>query len=614
MADKRIQDLTSASSVQTNDLFVLEQSGAAKSLTGQILINDLATHLDGHGGISAVNYTPPVAPSLDGTLTFTFADETSASFTVTNGRGIAGITAVKSGLVNTINVSMNDGTTDSFTVEDGNGIVGTEIKYSISDNGTDPSLVQGWNANPVVPTNQYPYGWTRIALTDKLGNTVNAYSVTVKGDDPTVTVGTVNAQPGLNASASVTNSGTANDPVLNFSFELPKGDKGDTGDYIVPVVSYGTSTAAAVEPVTWYNDPSSISYSAGNFVWRKTEYTLEEAQTVQNTVKEIIGYIGQNGSGSGTVTQITFNGGVYTDDGTGNVDMTVDATDVGAIADPTTKSNGQVLTYDSTADEWVAANPSTGNVNTVNNVGVDAGTTNITIYGTAIKMSSTDNTTVKAAIHNAASAIPTNVSDLNNDVPYLSMGLGTNIPANSDLNDYTTPGVFYVASGADAATISNAPRTDAAYRLEVTYINTSSRIRQVVYMLGALSLSFTRCYSAAGWQPWMTLTLRTAETLSVGSADTGISNYGYATYDPNSNTVRVYLSARNTSANIPTTAVLGTIPAGYRPSVDTYLAAFLSIADGTSHAYRGVVKTDGTIHQSLGNTIREVMLVGEYIL
>lgn len=364
MADKRIQDLTPASSIQTNDLFVLEQSGAAKSLTGQILINDLATYLDGHGGISDIVYTPPVAPSLDGTLTITMADETVYSVTVKNGNGITSIV----------------------------------VSYGISNNGTDPTTVQSWGSTVTPPTNQYPYGWTRIRLNQTTGIYTDAYSVTVKADDPTVSVGTVSAQPGPNASASITNSGTANDPVLNFSFELPKGDKGNTGDYIVPVVSYGTSTAAATEPSTWYNDPSSISYSAGNFIWKKTEYTLYEAQTVQDTKTEIIGYIGQNGSGAGTVTQITMNGTVYTDDGTGNVPMTVDAEDVGAIADPTTKSNGQVLTYDSTADEWVAANPSTGNVNTVNNKGVDTGTTNVTVYATDIKMSSSDSTTVPNAM------------------------------------------------------------------------------------------------------------------------------------------------------------------------------------------------------------------------
>lgn len=364
MADKRIQDLTPASSIQTNDLFVLEQSGAAKSLTGQILINDLATYLDGHGGISDIVYTPPVAPSLDGTLTITMADETVYSVTVKNGNGITSI----------------------------------GVSYGISNNGTDPTTVQSWVSTVTPPTNQYPFGWTRIRLNQTTGVYTDAYSVTVKADDPTVSVGTVSAQPGLNASASITNTGTANDPVLNFSFELPQGDKGDTGDYIVPVVSYGTSTAAATEPSTWYSNPSSISYTAGNFIWRKTEFTLHDAQTVQDTKTEIIGYIGQNGSGSGTVQQITFNGTVYADDGTGNVPMTVDAEDVGAIADPTTKSNGQVLTYDSTADEWVAANPSTGNVNTVNNKGVDSGTTNVTVYASDIKMSSSDSTTIPNAM------------------------------------------------------------------------------------------------------------------------------------------------------------------------------------------------------------------------
>ena len=372
MADKRIQDLTPATSVQTNDLFVLEQSGAAMSLSGQVLINDLATALSGHGGISNITYTPPVAPSLDGTMTITMADTTQYTLTVSNGNGIAAIA----------------------------------IRYGISNDGTDPAYVQSWNNTPVAPTDQYPYGWTRIAITDTTGNTTNAYSITVKADDPTISIGTVSAASGTPAAANITNSGTVHDPVLNFDFTLPKGDKGDTGDYVEPVVSYGTSTAAATEPSTWYSSPSSISYTAGNFIWQKTEYTLHDAQTVQSTEKKIIGYIGQNGAGSGTVQQITFNGTVYADDGTGNVPMTVDAEDVGAIADPSTKSNGQVLTYDSSADEWVAANPTTGNVNTVNNVGVDVGTTNITLYATDIKMSSVDNTTVSNAIPVASSSTP----------------------------------------------------------------------------------------------------------------------------------------------------------------------------------------------------------------
>ena len=92
MGDKRIQDLTPATSVQTSDRFVLEQSGQAKSLTGQILINDLATALDGHGGISDISYTAPSSGSLTGTLTITLADNTVETFSVTNGKSIASIT------------------------------------------------------------------------------------------------------------------------------------------------------------------------------------------------------------------------------------------------------------------------------------------------------------------------------------------------------------------------------------------------------------------------------------------------------------------------------------------------------------------------------------------
>lgn len=372
MADKRIQDLTPASSVGTADRFVLEQSGQAKSLTGQILINDLAAALDGHGGISDISYTPPVSPSLAGTLTITLADGTSYDVTISNGNGITGI----------------------------------DIAYGISSQGTTPGYVTEWYSVPVPPTDTDPYQWTRIRITDKTNTVVDAYSVSVKAVNPTISIGSVVAEPGATADATVTNSGTSYSPVFDFDFTLPKGDKGDTGDYIDPVAYFGTSTSAATEPTTWYSSPSSLPYTAGNFIWQKTEYTLHDEQTVQSAEVKVIGYIGQNGSGSGTVTQITFNGDVFSDDGTGNVTMNIDPEDVGAIADPSTKSNGQVLTYDSSAGEWVAATPSTGSVNTVNNKGVDVGTTNITLYGTDIKVSSSDNTSLTNAIPQASATTP----------------------------------------------------------------------------------------------------------------------------------------------------------------------------------------------------------------
>lgn len=81
MAIKKISQLPAASALQNSDLLVAEQNGVAKSVTGTVLL----AMLDGHGGIANTSYTPPVAPSLQGTLTLTFTDGTSTSIPVYNG-------------------------------------------------------------------------------------------------------------------------------------------------------------------------------------------------------------------------------------------------------------------------------------------------------------------------------------------------------------------------------------------------------------------------------------------------------------------------------------------------------------------------------------------------
>lgn len=86
MADKTIAELPAATSVGSGDLFVLEQSNAAKKLTGQILENWLVSFADGHGGIQSIAKTGSTGtnPVVD-TYTITLADTTTFNFTVTNG-------------------------------------------------------------------------------------------------------------------------------------------------------------------------------------------------------------------------------------------------------------------------------------------------------------------------------------------------------------------------------------------------------------------------------------------------------------------------------------------------------------------------------------------------
>lgn len=90
MADKTIGQLVAATNVTPTDLFVLEQSGTAKKLTGQILENWLLALADGHGGIQSIAKTGTTG--LVDTYTITLADNTTVTFTVTNGKAISSIT------------------------------------------------------------------------------------------------------------------------------------------------------------------------------------------------------------------------------------------------------------------------------------------------------------------------------------------------------------------------------------------------------------------------------------------------------------------------------------------------------------------------------------------
>lgn len=56
MADKNINQLPEVTAMGVTDLFVLEQAGAAKKLTGQLLKASLMTWLDGHGGVKSFAY------------------------------------------------------------------------------------------------------------------------------------------------------------------------------------------------------------------------------------------------------------------------------------------------------------------------------------------------------------------------------------------------------------------------------------------------------------------------------------------------------------------------------------------------------------------------------
>jgi len=108
-------------------------------------------------------------------------------------------------------------------------------------------------------------------------------------------------------------------------------------------------------------------------------------------------------------------------------------------------------------------------------------------------------------------------------------------------------------------------------------------------------------------------TTQTAQRVELLAGDAGITMFGAVVKDTNSNTARLYMTARSTS-NITPRSILAVIPEGYRPAESTSLYGFFYTSSGVSAVYYGTAGSSGYITQALGSTIREVFLCGEYML
>ena len=118
MADKAVSELIKAERITATDLFVLEQNGTAKKLTGQLLLNWLTAAADGHGGIKSIQKVS--TSGLTDTYRITLADTTTFDFVVTNGKSVENIKKTgTSGLVDTYTIYYTGGLTSTFTVTNG---------------------------------------------------------------------------------------------------------------------------------------------------------------------------------------------------------------------------------------------------------------------------------------------------------------------------------------------------------------------------------------------------------------------------------------------------------------------------------------------------------------
>lgn len=273
MADKQISELVAASSIQAADLFVLEQGGTAKKLTGQILENWLVSYADGHGGIQSIAKT--ATAGLVDTYTITYADTTTSTFTVTNGaKGDTGddwyihikyasdlptqdsdmsnypdnYIGIYSGTSSTAPTAYTSYTWFQWKGNTGNTgspatITSQAVEYLASSSGT---VVPEGSWTTTIPTVQAGYFlWTRTKITYNDGTVVTAYAVSRNGIDGQGAVASVNSiSPDPNGDIALTASDipTSDSTSVQAHITSVEGDISTLQTYEVRHIS-GTVTA-----------------------------------------------------------------------------------------------------------------------------------------------------------------------------------------------------------------------------------------------------------------------------------------------------------------------------------------------------------------------------------
>lgn len=321
MADKSVGELIAAQSVTPTDLFVLEQNGTAKKLTGQTLENWLVSFAEGHGGIQLI--VKHSTSGLKDTYRITLADTTTFDFIVTNGRSISSVDQTDvSGLTRTYTIAFNDGTSKTFNVTDGRSIAdigktGTNVltdTYTISYNdGTSSTFTvkngRGIKSFEKVSTVELVDTY-RITYND---DTFDEFTVTngAKGDkgdntylwikyasqEPTETGHSFGDLPDNWIGIYYGPMAEAPEDWSQYSWFEIKGANGDTGEPAVLVsesVTYRVGEVGNVIPSgSWTENIPAVPQ--GKYLWTKTAIQFNSGEPITSYS---VARFGMDGSGS----------------------------------------------------------------------------------------------------------------------------------------------------------------------------------------------------------------------------------------------------------------------------------------------------------------------------
>ena len=321
MADKSVGELIAAQSVTPTDLFVLEQNGTAKKLTGQILENWLVSFADGHGGIQSI--VKHSTSGLKNTYRITLADTTTFEFIVTNGKAISSVEQTsEEGLTRTYTIAFNDNTSQTFTVTDGRSI--TDIAKTETNALTDTYTISyndGTSSTFTVKNGRGIQSFENVSTVDLVDNyriayndgTSDEFTVTngEKGDkgDNTYTHIKFASQEPTASSHSIGDvpdnwigfywGNAANAPTdwTQYKWFRIKGEKGNVGDPATLVsfkVDYQVGDSGTIIPSGSWSASVPV-VAQGRYLWTRTTNAFNTGNPV---VSYSVSRMGLDGTGS----------------------------------------------------------------------------------------------------------------------------------------------------------------------------------------------------------------------------------------------------------------------------------------------------------------------------
>lgn len=291
MADRPISALPEATSIQNEDLLLLQQGGVAKRISGETFLDLMSEKLRAHGGISTIEKTH--VDGLVDTYTMTFADGSTYDYEITNGKTISSIEKTGTDvLVDTYTVQYNDGSSSTFQVTNGKGISRIDLITTIGLQDTYRVTYNDGSEFDYIVTNgekgdqgDFVYVWIKYSTSYPSRNED-------MHDSPDNYIG---IYTGFDTSAPTS--------YLLYNWFEMKGEKGDHGEdltIISTTIEYGTSPDSVVQPTNWGSTLPTAPQ--GYYMWTRIKFNFSSGTAspwFYTCVKN-----GQDGQGGGNVQTV----------------------------------------------------------------------------------------------------------------------------------------------------------------------------------------------------------------------------------------------------------------------------------------------------------------------